>query len=414
MALRPSKSQARSDEESLAARAHIIGEAKVDRRTKDLVQRLKPGDIAVISHTDLDVVAAETLVEARPAAVINADASSSGRYPNQGPLLVIGAGIPLVDRCGPDVIEEIADGDQVQVVGAEVYRGDVLIARGVEETVETIAVSHQLAMDGLDAEFGRFVANTLTYIEQDRDLLGSDLEFPDVGLDFDGRHVLIVVRGSTYREDLQILSDNGYLADLRPILIGVDGGSDALMELGHTPDLIVGDFDAVTERTLRSGAQRVVHAYKDGHAPGAARLDELGLEYHTMSASGTSEDIAMLLAYEQGAELIVAVGTHTSMVEFLDKGRAGMASTVLVRMKIGTRLVDAKGVSKLYHTEVHTRDLILMVLAAAFALGAVVMISAPIRLIIKTAWLNLTNMALLSAVPAPGRLLSLVALWSFS
>jgi uncharacterized membrane-anchored protein len=279
----------------------------------------------------------------------------------------------------------------VQVVGPEVYCVDELVGLGVEQSPESIEVIHDRARAGLDAEFDRFVTNTLEYIEHDQDLLGSDLEFPDVGIDFADRHVLIVVRGSTYREDLQLLSDSGYLADLKPILIGVDGGADALLELGHTPDLIVGDFDSVTERALRSGAQLVVHAYKDGRAPGAARLNDLGLEFQAISASGTSEDIAMLLAYEQGAELIVAVGTHTSMVEFLDKGRAGMASTVLVRMKIGTRLVDAKGVSRLYHTEVHTRDLIFMVLAAAFALAVVVMISAPIRLIIKTAWLNLTN-----------------------
>ena len=384
---------------------HSSDTARVDRRTKDLVKRLNPGDVAVISHRDLDVVAAETLVEAHPAAVVNSEPSSSGRYPNEGPLLVIRAGIPLVDLCGAELMDMISEGDLVQVVGSEVYRGDELVARGIEESIETIGVAHARAMEGLDAEFGRFVTNTLNYIEQDQDLLGSDLEFPDVGIDFQDRHVLIVVRGSTYREDLQILSDNGYMSDLKPILIGVDGGSDALLELGHTPDLIVGDFDSVTERALRSGAQLVVHAYKDGRAPGAARLEKLGLEYHTMSASGTSEDIAMLLAYEQGAELIVAVGTHTSMVEFLDKGRAGMASTVLVRMKIGTRLVDAKGVSKLYRTEVHTRDLIFMVLAAVFALGVVVMISAPIRLIIKTAWLNLTNLMAATALVSPWSLL---------
>ncbi|MCB1029274.1 MAG: hypothetical protein KDB24_16105, partial [Microthrixaceae bacterium] len=294
MAKRPGTGRpARDGGAVVGAPPHRSGTARVDRRTKDLVKRLQPGDVAVISHRDLDVVAAETLVEAHPAAVVNAEPSSSGRYPNEGPLLVIRAGIPLVDRCGPEVMEEIADGDPVQVVGSEVYRGDELVARGIEETVETIGAAHERAMEGLDAEFGRFVTNTLNYIEKDQDLLGSDLEFPEVGIDFQGRHVLIVVRGSTYREDLQILSDNGYMSDLKPILIGVDGGSDALLELGHTPDLIVGDFDSVTERALRSGAQLVVHAYKDGRAPGAARLEELGLEYHTMSASGTSEDIAM-------------------------------------------------------------------------------------------------------------------------
>jgi uncharacterized membrane-anchored protein len=213
---------------------------------------------------------------------------------------------------------------------------------------------------------------------------------PDVGVPLAGRHVLIVVRGIDYKEDLALLRQSGYLNEMRPVLIGVDGGADALMEIGERPDLIIGDFDSVSEATLRCGAELIVHGYTDGRAPGAKRLDDLLLPYTVFSAPGTSEDVAMLLAYEQGAELIVAVGTHNSMVEFLDKGRAGMASTFLVRMKVGSALVDAKGVSRLYQQTVRRRDLLMMVGAAVATLVVVVLLSTPVRLVLRTLWITLT------------------------
>jgi uncharacterized membrane-anchored protein len=180
------------------------------------------------------------------------------------------------------------------------------------------------------------------------------------------------------------------MGEQRPLLVGVDGGADALLELGLKPDVIVGDFDSVSERALRSGAILVVHAYTDGRAPGAERLDTLGLEYVRFEAPGTSEDIAFLLADDHGAELLVAVGTHSSMVDFLDKGRSGMASTVLVRMMLGPKLVDAKGVSRLYQNQVRPRDLLLMVAAATLVFVVFVIISEPIRLLLRSLWVELT------------------------
>lgn len=217
------------------------------------------------------------------------------------------------------------------------------------------------------------------------------LVVPDVGVDFTDRHVLVVVRGHDYRDDLALIRSSGYITEMRPLLVGVDGGADALLELGLTPDVIVGDFDSVSERALQCGASLVVHAFPDGHAPGAERLDELGLAHTSFLASGTSEDIAMLLAYEHGAALIVAVGTHTSMVDFLDKGRSGMASTVVTRMKVGPILVDAKGVSRLYRAQVRKRDLLLLVAAAVVAMIVIALVSEPIRLIIRVYWDDLTN-----------------------
>lgn len=370
----------------------VTGAAYSDERTKDLVKRLRPGQIAVIDHRDLDRVAAETLVESGIAGVVNADASSSGRYPNEGPLIVLEAGIPIIDGVGAAIMDLLVDGTVVTMhPDGRVEANGAELARGTWQTIESIRAIHDESRKNLGKEFIRFVENTAGYFEHNQDLVSDDLEVPDVGIDFTDRHVLMVVRGHDYREDLGLLRDSGYIAEQRPILIGVDGGADALLELGMKPDVIVGDMDSVSEKALRCGARLVVHAYPNGRAPGAERLEGLGLPYQLFKASGTSEDIAMLLAYNRGAELIVAVGTHSSMVDFLDKGRSGMASTILTRMKVGPALVDAKGVSRLYHSGVRKRDLALLVIGALIAIAIIVIVSDPVRLVIHSIWSDLTG-----------------------
>jgi uncharacterized membrane-anchored protein len=368
----------------------VIGIARVDRRTKDLVKRLGPGEVAVIDHQDLDRVAAETLISAGAGAVVNAAESISGRYPNLGPLLLAAAGIPLLDNVGAQALDAVAEGQVVVVDGDHLLVDGHKVASGRRQTLASLEEQVEEARRRMGSELERFAQNTLEYLRKEGRLLTGVPDVPEVGVDFRGRHVLIVVRGVDYREDLRLLRQSGYLLEQRPLLIGVDGGADALCELGYKPDIVIGDFDSVSERTLRSGARLVVHAYPGGHAPGADRLDALGLEYIHFESPGTSEDIAMLLAFEHGAELIVAVGTHSSMVDFLDKGRAGMASTFLVRMKVGPILVDAKGVSRLYETRVRRRDLLMLVGAAVFTLAVIFVVTEPLRLLVRAIWVNLT------------------------
>lgn len=368
----------------------IQGVARLDRKTKRLVRRLQPGDIAIINHADIDRVAAETLVDAAPAAVINAAPSTTGRYPNLGPLLLCQAGITLVDDVGSEVLDRITEGDLATVDGDKIVVDGEVVATGVRQDMGRVEAAIDAARANIGPELERFAKNTVIYMRQELDLITGELAVPEVRVPLQDRHVLIVVRGIDYKEDLKLLRQSGYLNDVHPVLIGVDGGADALLEIGEKPDVIIGDFDSVSEATLRCGAQLLVHGYTDGRAPGADRLDDLGLPYTVFSAPGTSEDIAMLLAYEHGAELIVAVGTHNSMVEFLDKGRAGMASTFLVRMRVGSTLVDAKGVSRLYRQSVRTRDLVLMLLAALFTLAVVFALSEPVRLVLRAFWVTLT------------------------
>lgn len=351
----------------------VSGVARLDRRTTRLVGRLNPGDVAIIDHVDLDRVAAAALVAANVAAVINAQPSISGRYPNLGPDLIVASGIPLIDNVGSEVFAAVKEGTKVRIEGDTVYVGETPVAQGSPQTVETIALQMAEAKSGLSAQLEAFAVNTSEFMSRERQLLLDSVGVPDIRTDFQGRHAVVVVRGFDHAADLKALKH--YIREYKPVLVGVDGGADALLEAGHKPDLIVGDMDAVSDAALASGAEVVVHAYPDGRAPGLARVQDLGIEAITFPTSGTSEDIAMLLADDKGAALIVAVGTHATLTEFLDKGRAGMASTFLTRLRVGGKLVDAKGVLRLYRNRISAAALVLLVLAALIAIVAALAVS---------------------------------------
>jgi len=369
--------------------ATLTGTAKIDRRTKDLVKRLQPGDIAVINHRDLDRVAADGLVGAGVAAVINAGESISGRYPNGGPIRVVQAGIPLVDRAGEDVLDRVHEGEQLRVDGGEVWRGEELIATGESLSAEGIQTAMDAARLAIGGELERFAVNTLEYIQREAKLTFEPVELPPIKTQFRGRHALVVVRGHDYRTDLAALRP--YIREFQPVLIGVDGGADALLEMRMKPDIIIGDFDSVSEAALGTGAELIHHVHLDGRAPGRDALQRWGVPYHEFVVDGTSEDVAMLLAYEAGAQLIVAVGTHASMVEFLDKGRKGMSSTFLTRLRLGPALVDAKGVNRLYEGRVRRRDIALLVGSAIVALIVVSIVSESIHVFLRGVELSLRD-----------------------
>ena len=340
----------------------ISGVARLDRRTMRLATRLNAGDIAVIDQVDLDRVSAEALIAAKPVLVVNAQPSISGRYPNLGPELIVAHGIGLVDNVGSEVFAAVKEGTRIRVDGTTVWIGDTEVANGTVQDESSIAALMIEARSGLTAQLNAFAVNTAEYMNRDRDLLLDGVGIPDVRTKFAGRHVVVVVRGYDYAKDLKALKH--YIREFKPVLIGVDGGADALIEAGHKPHLIVGDMDAVSDAAIASGAEVVVHAYPDGRAPGLERVQDLGVGVVNFPSSGTSEDAAMLLADAHGATLIVAVGTHATLTEFLDRGRAGMASTFLTRLRVGAKLVDARGASVLYRNRISAAALLLLVLAA--------------------------------------------------
>ncbi len=342
---------------------------RVDERTKNLTKRLENGEVAVINHVDLDRVSAEALVRCKPLAVLNVKKSISGRYPNLGPQILLDAGIPLIDDLGPDIMQ-LTEGQYVRIDGNTIYSDDKLIAAGVLQTPESIEESMEQARAGLSTQIEAFAANTMEYMRREKDLLLDGVGVPQIKTKLRDRHVLVVVRGYNYKEDLATLRP--YIREYKPILVGVDGGADAILEAGLKPDMIVGDMDSVSDKALTCGAEIVVHAYRNGKAPGLERVEALDVDYVVFPATGTSEDIAMLLGDENGAELIVAVGTHVTLIEFLDKGRAGMASTFLTRLRVGSKLVDAKGVSRLYRSRISSKQLFLLVAAGLLALGVAI------------------------------------------
>lgn len=353
------------------------GIAKLDRRTKDLVKRLGPDDVAIIDHVDMDRVSAEALLGTGVEVVVNASPSISGAYPNVGPLLLTRGGVTLIDDVGSEVFARVREGQTVEVVGDDVLLDGSACVTGHRLSVEQVETLLESAKAGLGEQLDRFARNTLEYLDREKAILTDEMWVPPIRASIAGRHVLVVVRGYDYREDLLALTP--YIREFRPVLVGVDGGADAIVEAGFTPDIIIGDMDSVSDATLASGAELVVHAYPDGRCPGAARLEALGLQGIAWPLAATSEDLALLLAWESAADLIVAVGTHANLVEFMDKGRKGMASTFLVRLKVGPRLVDAKGVNKLYRQAVGPEHLMLLVGGALAVLTALVLISPMAR-----------------------------------
>ena len=359
----------------------ITAKIQRGRKTKDLVKRLRPGEIAVIDHRDMDHISAESLLESGVVAVVNASPSISGLYPNAGPLVLVRGGVTLLDDCGQAVFEDTHDGDEVTIdtdAGTLTRKGKVIVT-GVHLTQPMIEAALDEASENIGERLDEFARNTVEYLEREKDILASETWVPKTKTSLYGRHVLVVVRGYHFKEDLQTLKP--YIREMRPVLIGVDGGADALREAGFAPDIIIGDMDSVDDDTLRGGAELIVAAYEDGRCPGMERLEKLGLadDATTWPLAATSEDLALILAWEMGADLIVAVGTHANLIEYLDKGRKGMASSFLVRLKVGSRLVDAKGVNRLYRSSVSAGKVFPLVLAAVVVIGALIFVSPSAR-----------------------------------
>lgn len=368
----------------------ISGIALKGKRTKYLVPKLGSGNIAIIDHEDIDRVSGETLVARGIKAVINASRSISGQYPNLGPGIILDAGIPLFDNAGQAVFDEIEDGDEIRVdKDGSIYKGTTLIATA---TVLNKARLQQLLIAAereMDSQLEAFVHNTVEFLEKESVSLIYDPLVPKVDTIIRGRQVLVVVRGYDYKADLNAL--RSYISEVKPVLIGVDGGADALREARLKPDIIIGDMDSVSDEALLSGAEIIPHAYENGECPSAPRLEALGLPVKPWPLSATSEDLALLLAWEKKADLIVALGTHSNVVEYLDKGRSGMASSFLVRLKVGPKLIDAKGVSKLYRSSPPIRQIILVIAAACLVVAAVFMVSSPLRQAFYLFWISLRS-----------------------
>lgn len=381
----------------------VTGPVRPGRRTKLLVKHLVRGDVALIDHLDIDRVSAEELIAANVGAVLNCRASSSGSYPNLGPQLLVEAGIHLLDLPDDSLFDLLSDGEAITVRDGEVARDGEILARGEVLDLARVRAETDARRQEIGEALERFAHNTIEHMREERELLSGKIEMPRFATDFRDRAALVVVRGVGHQRDLRALRP--FIRDMRPVLIAVDGGAEALLEEGLRPDMIVGDMDSAGEVTLMTaaggrggrrgwgggglGAELVVHAYPDGRAPGRERLERLGLPFKLVPAPGTSQDVAMLIAAEKGANLIVSVGSQFNLVEFLDRNREGMSSTFLTRLRIGEILVDAKGVSRLYHPRPGLTPLLVVVAAGLLAMIAVVWLTPALRDVVDLLWLKL-------------------------
>lgn len=364
----------------------IAGRARIDRLTKRLVERLRPGEVAVIAHQDVDAAAGEALVGKRPAAVLNSLDSASGRYLNGGPELLLEAKVPLVDLLGEEFIERVGEGEQVVVEGERVR------VNGREFTGRLFTRGHLAEAQGkarlaVDKRLEEFVTNTLSYIRREGHLLVERATLPVLKTQVSGRDCVVVCRSAEYERDLRAILP--YLRERKPVLIAVDGATDGILRQGLRPQIILGDMDSISDEALKCGAEVVVHAYSNGEAPGLKRVEELGVPAEVFRCPGTSEDAALLLAYHGGADLLVSVGSRWSLEEFLERGRKGMASNYLTRLRVASRLVDARGVSRLHRRTAGVSQLVGLIFSGLLVAGVVLAFSPFVRGFLELALVQL-------------------------
>ena len=365
----------------------FTGPARLGKRTKRLVKRIGPEDVAIIDHAGIDRVSGEDLVACGVRQVVNVAVSVAPHYANRGPSILVDHGIHLVDMPGAPLFDILKDGETVTLDGGRLIRDGEVLWEGQVLDRERVARAYEEAERRIGEALEAFAENTMNHIREERELLSGEIALPDFDTSFRDRPALVVVRGVDHKRDLRILRP--YVRETRPVIVAVDGGANAILEEGLRPDMIVGDMDSATDEALRSGAELVVHAYPDGRAPGRQRLDPLELDYKVVPAPATSEDVALLIAAEKGANLIVSVGSHFNLHEFLDKNRAGMSSTFLTRLRLGEILVDAKGVSRLYRPSAGRGPILLVSAAALATLLVVVATSETLGPLLDLLWLKL-------------------------
>lgn len=353
----------------------VWGVARVARRADNVIGRVGHGDIVVFEQPDIDKTTAETLVRAGVTGVINVASSISGRYPNLGPEILINAGVVLVDITGDDIFSQLKDGTKIRLYDGAVYAGDVQLGTGVEHTTESIADLMIEAKAGMSAQLEAFAANAIEYMQRERTLLLDGVGIPELACDVDGRPVLVVAPSRDTAAELKSLRK--FIADYHPVLVGVDGGGDALRNAGFMPDILVGNPEQMSDDVLhpknpKHRPEVVIPADVDGHAPGLERLQDLGLGAVTFPASGTAEDLALLLVHAHGAALMVTAGMRTSLTSLLDRGHGNAASSFLVRLKVADRIVEANTVAKLFRPRVSASIVLLLIVAAAIAIASAI------------------------------------------
>jgi uncharacterized membrane-anchored protein len=363
----------------------LLATARVDRRLSAALRRARPGDVLVVDHVDLDRAGAESVLEAGVAVVVNASPFISGRFPNLGPEILARAGVHLIDGVGPEALAAIRDGVTVRVDGTEISVRGTVVATGRQQGLDDVLGAMEAARSGMVTQLASFTHNTTEFLRREEDLLLHGLGLPTLDTSFQGRPVVVVVRAFDHQDDLRGL--RRFIREQHPVLVGVDAGADALLAAKLVPDLVVvgaaglgggpgeaaaGRGQVVSDDALVSAREVLLHADASDRLVGADRLDRLGVRPRRVASSGTSEDVALLVSDHGDASLIVTVGSHATLDEFLDSQRSGTSSTFLTRLRLGPRLVDAKAVPTLYSGRVRLWHLLLTLLVGLAAVALAV------------------------------------------
>lgn len=332
----------------------VEGIIKKGSKTKALIKYLNSNDIAVLNHNDIDELAAYALINSGISIILNTGLCMTGKYNSKGTSILIKNGIKLYEV--KVSYELFNDGDYVCIRDKDLIINKYNIFTNACTNVNEAYVRKYTELSNTNAnkELINFINNTLSYANEEKDKILFETSYPNINIKIKGRDVLIVVRGSFCESDLMALKS--YIEFYKPVIIGVDGGADLLINNGYVPDILIGDMDSVSDLGIYRSKEIILHAYKNGYCPCKDRVDKMNVKYKILSMLGTSEDIAMLMAYDMGAEQIVLLGGHKCMYDFMEKGRKGMGSTLLTRIKIGEKLIDFKGISKIFNMNLEANN----------------------------------------------------------
>lgn len=355
---------------STAAEDGVRGAARVDRDPRVLAARLRRGDVAVIDAIDLDRSAAALLVGAGAAAVVNASPTVSGRYPSLGATVLLDAGVALVDGVGSDALARLRDGEPVSVVDGTVRRDDTVVASGTAQTADTISMALAASEAGLATQMEAFAASAAEYLRREHRVLLEPGSVPPLRVKISGRDVIVVAPGPDHRDDLSRL--RRYAKEYRPVVIAVDEAADTARDLGYTAHVIVGDLTNVSDEALRAARDVVVRLDAEGATAGLARVDRMGIARTTVTTTADPADLALLLADEGDARVIVSAGADRTLVSMLDSGRTRAAADFVTRLRVGSRLVDAHATAAMYRPRISGWAVTLMLVIALLTVAVAV------------------------------------------
>lgn len=318
----------------------LQGRIKVGCRTKELVNYLSPEDIAIIQHDDIDEISAFALAHSGTKAVINTGRTMTGRFDPKGAAALLNNQVPVFDTSLD--INCFRENEILTVMDNDIIFNSCMY-KGVCSAVNWEYVRKRMkeAENNEKNEAISFLGNTIVHAANEISSIVNFSDYPCLYTRLEGRHVIVVTRNYSSMEELHMLE--GYIEKFKPLFIGVDGGADILVDCGYLPDILIGDMDSVSDIGIRKSRELILHAYQDGHCPCLQRIKPMNIPYKTISIPGTSEDAALMLAYSKNAEMIVLVGGHSCIKDFMSKGRQGMASTFITRTLIGDKLLDCKG-----------------------------------------------------------------------